>query len=94
MLDPFEEMRSIMPKPAIKRTLIIVTSRKPMSEDIKLEGKKEDSDKIEKEGSVNLPLALATTYGLYKLSALEYIKNKSEDHSLVPDVIAILENYV
>jgi hypothetical protein len=95
LLDPFVGARSIFTKPTLNRTVIIVTSRKPMSEELSLEDKKSDkSDKIKKEGSASLPLALATTYGLYKVSALEYIKNNTKDYSSVPDVMAILENYI
>jgi len=94
LLDPFVGIRSILKRPTIKRTLIIVTSRKPLSKDLNLKGKKEVDSEIEKESSVTLPITLATTYGLYKLSALEYIKNKSKDYSSIPDVMAILENYI
>ena len=94
LLDPFVGIRSILKRPAIKRTLIIVTSRKPLAKNVSLKGKKEETDEFEKKSSVTLPITLATTYGLYKLSALEYIKNRTKDYSSVPDVMAILENYV
>jgi hypothetical protein len=94
LLEPFFEARSVLPKPALKRTLIIVTSRNPkMSEELKVNGKKDSKEELDKEGSDSLPLTLATTYGLYKVSALEYI-NKTKNANSVSDILAVLENYV
>ena len=84
--------RSILPEPAVNRTVIILMSKLPKVEDFSLEG----SSELEKESNLNRELALL--YGLYKASALEYILSRNKQHELdsssVPAVSAILENYV
>ena len=69
--------------------MVIVISKKPE------EKFSTDTKELEKESSFNK--CLATVYGLYKVSALSYLLEKSGEDKLennVTAISAILENYI
>jgi len=98
LLSPYYDSRSILPEPAIKRSItIIMIKNKP---DVELsELSSEKKNEIEKKGELNKnPKILAKLYGLYKIASVNYIHNKVVHGNIsindMPSVAMILENYL